>query len=282
MPLLVKLPKTDRHLNVLSRKKTAVQRELRRGGLAGYEPETQAVLYALCSERRGLTVYDVGAHIGIFAAILEVLFAADCIAFEPTPETVKLCHEFKLANGLKFGIVPAGVAANEGEAELYLSTRAETSNSFNGDFRPGSPSIRVPITTVDAYVAAGGPIPAILKIDAESCDPEVILGSEETIKSARPAIVCEMLNKTDRARAGEALRMLTHSGYFLYHLHSRTPWIPITVDQALSIMGSSAPAWAFLPERPTRDLYLAMEEWAEAIHECGPDTNIIRAPKILS
>ena len=54
MPLLIKVPENravlsatgpyPRALNMLGRRQTAVQRQLRRSGLAGYEPMTQATL----------------------------------------------------------------------------------------------------------------------------------------------------------------------------------------------------------------------------------------------
>ncbi len=85
MPLVVKIPENasvisasgsyPRALNVLDRRETAVQRKLRSEGLAGYEPLTQAVLLALAQRAsKGGAFLDVGAHIGLYSALVDSIF----------------------------------------------------------------------------------------------------------------------------------------------------------------------------------------------------------------
>ena len=66
-----------------------MQRRLRREGLAGYESLVQATLLALCEQKtEKLVFYDVGAHIGLYVAMVSAIFHRanpTCYAFEPTP-----------------------------------------------------------------------------------------------------------------------------------------------------------------------------------------------------
>ncbi|MEO9971915.1 MAG: hypothetical protein ABJG15_19120 [Hyphomonadaceae bacterium] len=103
MPLLAQTPKNSafiskygsyrKYINVLSRKETAVQRQIRRGGLGSYEAEFQAALMALCEQPSNrLVFYDVGAHIGIYSALIGVIFkqrSPAIFAFEPTPPNMQ-------------------------------------------------------------------------------------------------------------------------------------------------------------------------------------------------
>ena len=89
MPLFIATPRNDTskhpyatHLNVLSRKQTAVQRALRRGGLANYEPLLQATLFSLCDSSNHRPVfYDVGSHIGLYSALDGLDFAVERAEF---------------------------------------------------------------------------------------------------------------------------------------------------------------------------------------------------------
>ncbi|MEK8171140.1 hypothetical protein NKH77_21310 [Streptomyces sp. M19] len=143
MPLAVTLPLNPdslaahgpypRALNVLSRERTAVQRRLCRAGLAGYEPLTQATLLTLAQQApEGTAVYDVGAHIGLYAALISAVCGPRgprTYAFEPTPDTADLADEIRAYNGLGHEVVRTAVASAPGTAELYLSLKAESSNS---------------------------------------------------------------------------------------------------------------------------------------------------------
>jgi len=72
---------------------------------------TQATLLALAQRApAGSAVYDVGAHIGLYAALIDAVYgrsprAPRVIAFEPTPETAGICSGIRRHNGLGFELV---------------------------------------------------------------------------------------------------------------------------------------------------------------------------------
>ncbi len=91
MVLGVALPRCDgderpeRTIDFLDGKSTAVQRRLRRSGLAGHEPSTMATLLAYFdSLAPGFVFLDIGANIGLYSVLCRSLFSPSrVIAFEP-------------------------------------------------------------------------------------------------------------------------------------------------------------------------------------------------------
>lgn len=286
MPLFIRTPRNPfasapyaAYLNVLDRKATAVQRALRRGGLAQYEPEFQAALFALCERKSpDLVFYDVGAHIGLYAALIEAMFQARCIAFEPTPNTSAMCDLMRRTNGLRFDIIRSGVSEADGDLKFFLSPKAETSNSLNAHFRPGSETITVPVTSLDAFTAAGASDPHIIKIDVETHEPQVLFGALKLIERARPIIACELLSQIDRHDLRRALTPLFKFGYVAYHVQSERPLKPIGVEKLLDSISSKASDWIFSPHPLDANFEHDLTRWESALAECGSDTNVLTQP----
>jgi FkbM family methyltransferase len=85
-------------------------------------------------------------------------------------------------------------------------------------------------TTLDDF-ARVHPWPALIKIDVEGCEAEVIRGAEWLMREARPAILCEV---HDDALAREAETIVRSRGYRAtwltddgYHVR----WLYATADQ---------------------------------------------------
>lgn len=270
MALFIQTPRSEtvlkdlgpyrRRLNALTGKGTNVQRRLRRGGLANYEPTLQATLLALIEGSRKQPVfYDVGAHIGLFSALLSVIFrrsGIQALAFEPTPSTFARAVKLRDKNALRYLLHPIALSEHCGETTLYLSTKAETSNSLNGEFRPGSAPISIRCETIDRIVANGAPPPTLIKIDVETFEPQVILGGLETIKTHRPWITCEFLAGTDEQRLTSALGELEGAGYSFYQILPDVPWTKLQMKDVVQNRSSAAGArdWLAAP-KPLSDAF---------------------------
>src|SRR5690606_31583170 len=127
----------------------------------------------------------------------------------------------------------------------------ETSNSLNGRFRPGSPAITVEVTTIDQFVAAGGPPPSVIKIDVETLEPAVLAGAMQTIKQYRPWISCEFLRKGDGAAVDRVVEELAELGYHFYQLFQDQP---LTETRAKRLsrrrrVRSAGREWLIAPKR---------------------------------
>lgn len=138
---------------------------------------------------RGGAVIDVGANIGytaiLFARAIEAPHRVH--AFEPEDRNFRwLTHAIERAR-LTGRVVAqrAAVGGREGAIELWHNA------SHHGDHRIATdrlmasrdePTQRVPLTTVDAYLAScGWPAAAFVKIDVQGYEPEVLRGMRETI-----------------------------------------------------------------------------------------------------
>jgi FkbM family methyltransferase len=289
MALFVQTPRNEtilstvgsyrRRLNVLSGKGTNVQRRLRRGGLANYEPSLQSTLLALVEgSRKQLVFYDVGAHIGLFSALVSIVFrrtGIQVLAFEPTPSTFSRAVRFRDKNGLRYMLFQLALSDRAGEAVLFLSTKAETSNSLNAAFRPGSTPVAIVCQTLDEIVAGGAPPPVLIKIDVESFEPQVLLGARQTIAGYRPWITCELLAETDEARLGQALDLLMASNYRFYQIERKFPWRERSKSEVIQSRSSSPGSrdWLVAPKALSTEFYRRFSRWHLAIQSCSVSAN---------
>jgi FkbM family methyltransferase len=288
MPLIIRTPRNPdviadsgpypHALNMLDRKRTAVQRQLRRGGLAGYEPVTQAALLALMQGApRGAAFFDVGAHIGLYAALVRTVYRGSDVAvyaFEPTPVTAELSRRLCRRNRLDFEIVETALAAEPGAATLYASG-AEATNSLE----PGGPStekIEIETTSLDAFTASRGIDPMVVKIDVSAGEGAVLAGARVTVARSRPAIVCEIRTEACAAAIEEEVAWLLERGYTPYPLIDALPW-PRWHPRDLDVLPADQRCrnWLFLPAPLSAELTGRAERWLAAIAECDARTNVL-------
>ncbi|MGY0061222.1 FkbM family methyltransferase [Streptomyces sp. LZ34] len=289
MPLAITLPLNPdviaaegpypRALNVLSRKQTAVQRQLRRAGLAGYEPTTQATLLALAQRApTGSAVYDIGAHIGLYSALISAVYGHGRLrtyAFEPTPDTAGLCRRIRACNRLSYEVVESAVSSAPGTAELYLSEKTESSNSLNSAHRKHSSSVRVPVTTVDAFTAERGAAPYLVKIDVETFEAAVLEGALRTVDRHRPWIVCELLPSADHDALRRALAPLVARGYGLHPITPEAPWLRYDESGYRHAVSGQCRDWLLAPAPLTPGFHRAVRRWLIAILACDETTNLL-------
>jgi FkbM family methyltransferase len=291
MPLIVQTPRNasviadcgpyPHRLNVLNRKQTAVQRQLRRGGLASYEPSTQATLLALMQlAPAGAAFFDVGAHIGLYSALVDLILSSRGVrvfAFEPTPTTAAISRAMKRENGLSFELVELALSEKPGTATLYVSAKAETSNSLNPEHREHAGEFTVEVNTLDLFTAGRSVDPAVIKIDVETNEPNVLAGAYDTIARARPAIVCEILPGT-MTQIEPHVRALADLGYHAYLLTDTLPWPARQVADFANLADVADPDardWLFLPEPLSYRLTDTVATWLDAIAVCDESTNLL-------
>jgi FkbM family methyltransferase len=267
-----------RTLNVLDRKKTAVQRQLRRGGLASYEPDTQATLLALVEVAPApVEFFDIGAHIGLYSTLISVIFGDDKVrvrAFEPTPKTAGIARRMAEANGAPVQVNELALASESGFATLYVSAKAETSNSLAEGFREALDEIKVEVTTLDAYCAAHEVTPNVVKIDVETFEAQVLMGGLETFKTARPAVVIELLGSDRLDESITALRQLARFGYVAYRLTDKGTWKRTALSDIPARVNNRSRDWLLFPGRLPAGLAKAKKRWMQAIAECTEETNV--------
>jgi FkbM family methyltransferase len=246
--------------------KLLVPRRLAQEGLAGYEPEALACFLAALDVAGPGAVLDVGANVGIYAALASALTRREVRAFEPSPSLVEAARSFAAANGLRYTTESLALGAENGSATFYLSDSSDTSNSLAAGFRVSSAQIEVPVETLDSYVARTGVVPAIMKVDTETTEPDVLAGAAKTITGYRPWVLCEVLAGRVEERLTEVLAPF---GYHWYHVTGEVPY-----READEIAGDRTHRylmWLLAPERPGEDFWAALRGWVDALAECTPE-----------
>ena len=254
----------QRSLRVRTPPGTYVSHLLAESGLAGYEPDTLACFLAAIEERGSAPVFDVGANIGVFSWLAAALTPAIVVAFEPTPTLAAQMRVICADNGLSVRVEELALGAARGAADLHLSDKTDSSNSLRAGFRPSRGSVSVPVETVDGYVARTGVTPAVLKVDTESTEPDVLRGAGGLLAASRPWIICEVLaNRTET----DLTSILEPLGYWWYRIDGPGPLEARTViegDPTYAHMN-----WLFAPEEPSAAFWDAFAAWRSSLAAIG-------------
>lgn len=175
-----------------------------------HEPGVQSVISAMV--RPGDVVYDVGAHLGSLALGTALLVGTSgrVVAFDGDPENVERLRENSLRNqfGARLQTVHAAVWSHP--SETGISFRRGSSQSSHGGVeadgnRPvlgAGELISVPVTTLDDFIAAGGPVPGFIKIDVEGGEYEVLRGGASLFANYRPQIIVEVHHQVASDKIG--------------------------------------------------------------------------------
>lgn len=140
--------------------------------------------------RKGLTVVDLGANIGLFS-VYAAKFAQRIIAVEPDPNHCEVLDKnLSQIKGLKYEIIQKAVAVVPGKKTFFRNPDNSTANTLLGGNT--SEGFEVDVVTVDTIFKD---IDAVdfLKIDIEGSEFEVIGGKEfDVVASKIDKVVGEM------------------------------------------------------------------------------------------
>lgn len=240
----------------------SVPRRLQLAGLAGYEPETVACFLGLCDIAPPGPVWDVGANVGVYALLAAVACERPVEAFEPTRVTARVARRWLRRAGSDAHVHRMALGDHDGTATLYLSTSSDSSNSTAAGFREASRTVSVPQRTLDGLAAELGP-PAVLKIDTETTEPQILRGAEEVLRRHRPWILCEALpGRTEE----ELMSVMAPHGYTWHLVGPDTPFPArerIDGDPELYM-------WLFAPEAIPDLLWQRIGFWRERLDSCTP------------
>jgi FkbM family methyltransferase len=181
--------------------------------------------------RPGMTVWDIGANVGLFS-FAAASTAARVIAVEADTWLANLVHRSSLMNGLPVTVLPAAVAADQGVVELHVSHDGRASNSLNGD----GPAQTVVAVTLD-WMLEEFPAPQVVKIDVEGMELEALKGASALLQH-KPTILCEVTRNHEAV--GELLRS---AGYTLFaaRVAERTPILRPSIETLAVAEGTGVP-----------------------------------------
>ena len=262
IPRAVGLDQQLDRLDILYGKKLFVGRLLKEGGLCTWQAPTTASLLAAWDVTSSSVFFDVGANIGIYAALHARLRPeATAIAFEPTPDVADSGESIAAANDLDIRWERVAVSDAEGEATLFLSGRTDASNSLVSGYRQPKGTVSVPTVTLDGFVGSSGLIPEVIKIDVERHEPAVIRGAAELLNTHHPIVVAELL--PGRPESDEIQQLLADHGYHARHIEP---------PASHSAPDSDGPLydWLFWPGEVPTTFDDRFVEWYAAVARCGP------------
>lgn len=200
--------------------------------------------------RPGMTVFDVGAHIGWYTAMFlgQVGPSGTVVSVEPHPDNLtRLRRLGELVKGThKLEIIDAAVAASEGSTTLYLNRYSAGHSivpppsdhvAFDGS------SMQVRTVTLAQLIIRFGPID-VVKIDVENAENDVLLGASDHLGSI-PIVFVEV---NDRNVHGESNAVRVHA---LMESRGYSSWIatryglkPVRSSQ---LLGHQTNVFYFLP-----------------------------------
>lgn len=153
-------------------------------------------------------VVDVGAHSGEFGLWVQQ-FGSKYLAIEPDPIAFgALAKNLPTAN-----LEPLAVGALAGQASFSIAT-----STGDSSFEEGSRNlIMVEVETLDEVVGRVFPTGdiALLKIEAEGFEPEVLKGAADTLRRTHLVSVDAGEERLGESTAPDCVNILTGSGFFL-------------------------------------------------------------------
>lgn len=139
--------------------------------------------------RPGDLFVDVGANVGAYTVLAAAGVGAHCVAFEPDATTAEWLHKNVNLNGVSDRVEIRVEALGSQEGQVAFTVGGDTVNHVIISTMAAEAKKSVPMTTLDRALA--GRAPAMLKIDVEGFETEVISGGRATIE--RPELHCVLM-----------------------------------------------------------------------------------------
>lgn len=184
-----------------------------------HEPSVQNAISAIA--RPGDVIYDVGAYLGSLTLGAARLVGATgrVVAFDGDPENIERLRENTLRNHLASRVEAVHAAVWSHPAHTGIPFRRGSTEMSHGGVeadgqRPvlgNGQLISVPVTSLDAFVAEGGPPPQLIKIDVEGGECEVLRGGASLFAKQRPIIIVEVHHRQAAERIATWLQEFRYS-----------------------------------------------------------------------
>jgi FkbM family methyltransferase len=145
--------------------------------------------------KTGMTVIDIGAHIGYYS-----LLFAKCVgpsgrvfAFEPLPGNFALLQKNVQLNSLQ-NVRVLNQAVFSSTQEITITAPDDQPNPGSGSMHneAGHEYFRVEAISMDAFCEKLALRPDVLKLDVEGSEYDVLIGAKETISKYRPNLLIEL------------------------------------------------------------------------------------------
>jgi FkbM family methyltransferase len=157
----------------------------------GYEESFKAAMIACI--RPGDCVWDVGANVGLYSELFAAAVGPDgkVISFEPSPDCVAIIEERIQNNsiGTSWEVIAAALSDEDGEGWLSVAD-GSTAPANHLANHAGASTVAVRKYRADSIVSAGHAVPAVIKIDVEGFEGEVLDGMTSVLGLPSLRAIC--------------------------------------------------------------------------------------------
>lgn len=159
--------------------------------------EFEDMAFVLHALRPADLFVDVGANIGSYTILAAGVAQARCLSIEPVPATYASLLDNLRLNDLTAAVQPKNIAVGAAAGTLRFTADRDTTNHALSATESAASAISVPVATLDSLLEEREP--AVIKIDVEGFEHEVIEGAERTLRSAALlAVLMELNGSGDR------------------------------------------------------------------------------------
>jgi FkbM family methyltransferase len=211
-----------------------------------HEPDLQEALPKFA--RAGMTVYNLGAHIGFFALALSRLVGPSgrVLAFEPDPRALPRLRRNLALNNFSGNVqvFPTAVGERDGEAQFATALTDMQGRFANLPHVPADATVvTVRCCKIDSFLARGNPKPELVLMDVEHAEGLVLAGMSHALAEIRPTLIIEMHGPQ---AIREAWTELKQRSYQLFRLPQLEPVMNldhvVPLGHYLALPAESAPS----------------------------------------
>ncbi|MBI3638558.1 FkbM family methyltransferase [Candidatus Wolfebacteria bacterium] len=146
----------------------------------------------------GKTVYDIGAHIGVYSLFFSKAVGDNgiVIAFEPNLDNyTALLKNLEINNISNVIAQKIALGSGIGESKFFVPSSDTKRGSLNKEFMPKGCNLSilsVPVDSIDNLIKRGLQAPGFIKIDVEGGEFDVLKGAELTLEKYKPNLLVEI------------------------------------------------------------------------------------------
>lgn len=172
---------------------------------------------------------DVGVNVGQSLLLFRSTYDNTYWGFEPNPDCIfYLEHLVKINKLQNVNLLPAGLSSADAIVKLYARNDHDSAATIFNELKPGifqsHHAKYVPVFSFESLQLDIKKI-ALIKIDVEGAELDVIAGMQETLRRHQPVIICEILDYTseesrerEQKRASELFTLLKALQYNAYRI----------------------------------------------------------------
>jgi FkbM family methyltransferase len=160
--------------------------------------------------RPGDVLYDLGANVGWYTLLGNVLGATHVYSFEPLPSNIAILRDHLRLNRVEnCTVFEAAVGRSEGMARLAMGPSNSTGHLCQ---TATAQTIEVSIVTIDGLIRSSGLRPPnVIKCDIEGAELDALQGARHTLEQFGPTILLATHSRNLHAECTDYLRAIGYS-----------------------------------------------------------------------